>query len=74
MKCSVVGCVLDMAVLCGMTCVEWFVVLLCMVGVVHECLLCSLCADDGCFDVPLIMECSCLFAGGRDPSCWFVYR
>ena len=46
--------------------------LLCMVGVNCECLLCSLCADDGCFDVPLIMDCLCLFAGGRDPSCWFV--
>ena len=72
MKCSVVGCVLDMAVLCGMTRVEWFVVLLCLVVVICECLLCSLCADDSCFDVPLIVDCLCFIAGGRDPSCWFV--
>ena len=65
MKCSVVGCVLDMAVLCGMTRVEWFVVLLCLVVVICECLLCSLCADDSCFDVPLIVDCLCLSLVGE---------
>ena len=31
-------------------------------------LLCSLCADDGCFDVPLTFVCSA-FDAGRDPVC-----
>ena len=57
MKCLVVGCVLDLAVLCGMTRVEWYVVLLCLVVVICECLLCSLCADNDRSDVPLIIEC-----------------
>ena len=35
------------------------------VGDICECLLCSLCADDGCFDVPLIMECSDLSLVGE---------
>ena len=39
--------------------------ILSLYGNICECLLCSLCADDGCFDVPLIMDCLCLSLVGE---------